>query len=115
MITLISWGHKYGVPIANFKFDVSFLPNPWRQEKLKGAKKKELTAYMEKQEGFTDLVNAFSNLIATYDELYPGEDMRFAFCCSAGEYRSVIMVECVALALSRMNMECKREHPFAKI
>ena len=90
MITLMSWGHKFGKPEANFIFDVSFLKNPWR-EGLKD--RKAIIQYMVEQKEFDKLIFYFIKIIECYNEFYPNENLVFAFCCSAGEYRSPVVVE----------------------
>jgi len=96
MITLMSWGMKYGEPPANFKFDVSYLKNPWR-EGLKGYG--EIMHFMNNQKEFQELLKVFVDTILCYNELYPHENLVFAFCCSAGEFRSPVMVECIGAIL----------------
>ena len=110
MITLISWGHKFGMPVSNFKFDVSFLKNPWRDPKLKRAEISEIRKFMEHQEGFRELIDSFVNLIVTYNRLFPGEDLRFAFCCSAGEFRSPSVVQAVHDRLKILGVFSTIEH-----
>ena len=93
MITLMSWGFKFGRPEANLIMDVSFLKNPWREGVIG---KQDIMTFMMKQEGFADLTTLFTVLLAKYDELYPKENITVAFCCSAGEYRSPAVVERVS-------------------
>ena len=66
MITLLSWGYKFGRPPANFAFDVSFLKNPWRVKELRGASKKTVLKFMKEQKEFEELITAFVNLISIY-------------------------------------------------
>lgn len=93
MITLMSWGHKYGQPPANFKFDVSYLKNPWRVPELKDAPMSKILEYLEEQEEFTEIIESIAIVASTYERFYPGENHVFAICCSAGEYRSPIVAE----------------------
>ena len=92
----MSWGMKYGEPPANFKFDVSYLKNPWR-EGLSGYEK--IMMFMEKQEEFKEMLKVFTDIIVCYNGLYPHENLVFAFCCSAGEFRSPAVVDCLGTNL----------------
>lgn len=104
MITLMSWGIKYGEPPANFKFDVSYLRNPWRdKQKLKGylSMKDAVMAFMEQQKEFGILALKFANLIDIINSQFPDENLVFCFFCSAGEYRSPAMVEKISEELGK--------------
>jgi RNase adaptor protein for sRNA GlmZ degradation len=110
MITLISWGFKFGRPPANIAFDVSFLKNPWREKELQGASKEKILEFMEKQKEFSELIDAFFNIIKTYNALWPKETLVFAFCCSAGEYRSPAVVEALYKKLTEENIPAEINH-----
>lgn len=107
MITLISWGFKYGDPPANFKFDVSYLKNPWREKGLRNASKERIIDFMKEQEGFDTLISSFVILIMIYNNLFPNENLIFAFCCSAGEYRSPVVVEILHQRLEEKNIHVR--------
>lgn len=100
----MAYGFKYGRPSANFIFDVSFLKNPWREKKLQGADKETLIKFMRDQKEFEELIDAFVNLICIYNKLWPKENLVFAFCCSAGEYRSPIVVEVLSQELEKLHI-----------
>lgn len=112
MISLKSHGFKYSRPEANVVFDVSYFKNPWREkyireekDELKRAKK--ILAFMKKQDGVENFVKMATDLLIEYDFLFPEEDIRVAFCCSAGEYRSPAMVVMVAELLKRQKVGYK--------
>lgn len=107
MIYLLSWGHKFGSPPANFKFDVSYLKNPWREKRLRHGKKRDILKFMREQEEFNIITDMTSKMISIYAEMFPKEKMVFAFCCSAGEYRSPIAVEEVSLKLKKLKVAHK--------
>lgn len=109
MIILKSWGFKYGEPEANFKFDVSYLKNPWRTE-LRDSNKKELMEFMEKQNEFETMSIMYSNIIYNLYKMYPDETLIFSFCCSAGEYRSPLMVEKIKDLLNKLNVPSNIKH-----
>lgn len=110
MITLISHGFKYGRPKSNFYFDVSYLVNPWRQKKLRNAPKKDIMKFMYAQEGFNNLMNSISQVIFIYEDMWPNENLVFAFCCSAGEYRSPVVIEAIKENLKSRGIDCKIKH-----
>ena len=110
MITLISHGFKYGRPEANFVFDVSYLVNPWRNLELRNAPREKIIEFMNQQEGFSELINSMANLISIYESLWPNDNLVFAFCCSAGEYRSPVVVEAISDVLKNRNIKCEINH-----
>lgn len=104
MITLKSHGHKFGVPEANYKFDVSFFKNPWRDEGIRAEKdsvvrKKKIIKYMEDQEGSHEFLKRIASFVRFINVMWPDENIVVALCCSAGEYRSPAMVEMLAKEL----------------
>lgn len=88
MITLTSHGFKYGRPDANIVFDVSYFNNPWRQQDVNASR------------GYDDITDAILTTIRAYDKNYPDEDVVVAVCCSAGEYRSPMVVESLSKTLT---------------
>lgn len=106
MITLKSHGFKYSRPEANFVFDVSYFKNPWREEKFRTKGKDDnrlakIEHFMKTQDGVMDYVFAAADMITVMSTNFCDENLIFAFCCSAGEYRSPIMVELVAKELHK--------------
>lgn len=115
MITLMSWGHKYGNPPANFKFDVSYFKNPWREKEIRDCKdkykrKQKIIEFMKNQEGVETIIVHISGMIALYGLLFPGENMSVAICCSAGEFRSPAIVELVGKELSKRKVRYVISH-----
>lgn len=115
MITLMSFGHKFGNPPANFKFDVSFFVNPWRDKNIKEEKDKEkqkkmIFEFMESQEGIDVFVERVCSLLRFLHLMYPNENITAAFCCSAGEYRSPVITELVAKKFKDINIETEVIH-----
>ena len=115
MITLMSWGHKYGYPPANFKFDVSYFKNPWREKEIKDCpdkdeRKKKIMEFMKNQKGLESIVMHISEIATLYNQLFPDENMYFAICCSAGEFRSPAIVELVGQELSKKKIKYAISH-----
>lgn len=104
MITLKSHGFKYSRPEANFVFDVSYFPNPWREKEIRTApkiKRNKLSIdFMRKQDGVNDFILHVAGLIKFMDTYFPEENLIFAICCSSGEYRSPAIVELIKETLS---------------
>ena len=106
MITLKSHGFKFSRPEANIVFDVSYFANPWREKDIREEKdaytrKQRILEFIRKQPGAYEFAQDISTVIQRYYELFPGENIIVALCCSAGEYRSPAMVEMVNLLLSK--------------
>ncbi len=100
MLTIQSFGFKYGKPEANLILDVSYFVNPWRDESIRNevdppSRRKKIFDFMMRQDGVTPFVEHIVNLLSVYDELFPQENIQIAFCCSAGEYRSPSIAEIV--------------------
>ena len=115
MITLMSWGHKYGNPPANFKFDVSYFKNPWREKEIKDCpdkdeRKKKIIEFMKSQEGVESTVTHISGVVALYSSLFPDEHICVAICCSAGEFRSPAIVELIGQELSKKKVQYEISH-----
>ena len=107
MITLKSHGHKFSSPECNFKFDVSFFLNPWRDKKIrdeqdKEKRKKLIMKFMEEQEGVGAFVTRVASLLRLLSMMYPDENLQVAICCSAGEYRSPAIVEMISENLGKV-------------
>lgn len=110
MITLKSYGFKFGRPEANIVFDVSYLINPWRNQEIREEEDLELRKdmimeFMLNQEGVMVLARHISELLSWYNIMFTGENIQVAFCCSAGEYRSPAMVLIVAEELEKKGIE----------
>jgi Predicted P-loop-containing kinase len=109
MITLQSFGFKYGRPDANIVFDVSYFINPWRDASIReesepAFRRKKIFNFMMKQEGVAEFVDKVVSLLSTYENAFKGENFQVAFCCSAGEYRSPAIAELVHMALKEIGI-----------
>lgn len=107
---LMSFGFKYGLPNANYYFDVGFLENPARLDKWNffSAPTEEMRRYvLEQQEAreFLDLVEPLLVYLSTIDQ-----DQVFAFGCSAGRHRSSILVEELSRRLEKAGIETHVYH-----
>ncbi|MCK9238803.1 RNase adapter RapZ [Desulfocurvus sp.] len=92
-VTLMSFGFKYGLPNANYYFDVGFLKNP--------AREKQWNFFANPSDEMRDFVLAQGQTLEFLDKVVPlleylsGIDQHqvFAFGCSAGRHRSSIVVD----------------------
>ena len=105
MVTILSFGFKYGIPVdADLVFDVRFLPNPFYIEELK--------TKTGNDEAVRDYVMAFSEagefvkrLKALLRFLIPGyikegkSSLVVAIGCTGGQHRSVTVANAVYEAL----------------
>jgi len=98
-ITFLSFGFKNGVPddVDNV-FDVRFLDNPFYDPKLKKktGKDKQVKAFVLKPSLSQRYIKKTSDLIDFILKSYTNEQKRhltFAFGCTGGQHRSVVMAE----------------------
>ena len=92
-VTLMSFGFKYGLPNANYYFDVGFIKNPARKEEWSffSTPTEEMRRYVLEQEEtktFLEMVEPLLIFLSTIDQ-----NQVFAFGCSAGRHRSSVLVE----------------------
>lgn len=97
MITLLSFGFKYGIPTdADLVFDVRFLPNPFYLEELKSktGNDKEVRDYVMQ---FPEAGMFLDKLTEFLDFLIPGYvkegkyQLVIAIGCTGGQHRSVTL------------------------
>lgn len=96
LIKLMSFGFKYGLPEANYYFDVSFAKNPARDNRwgMFATEDEEMVKFILGQEPvakFVNLVVPVVKHVATLD----GYQV-VAFGCNSGRHRSPIIVDAIA-------------------
>lgn len=99
LVTLASFGYKYGVPFdADLVFDVRFLPNPFFVDALKGydGRHPEVVSFIlshpESQEFLRRLQDFVGYLLPQYQR--EGKSyLTIAVGCTGGKHRSVTVVE----------------------
>lgn len=109
-ISLLSFGFRYGIPRANYYFDVNFATNPARDDRwgFFAQPDEGMRAYVLEQPSvrqFLDRVEPLLVFLATLDQRQV-----FAFGCSAGRHRSPIIIEELAARLKRANIHTHVEH-----
>lgn len=114
MITIKSHGFKYSRPEANIIFDVSYFKNPWRKDDIRNEKDRnkqweKAVTFMRAQEGVEVFVKKVADLLFVYNYQFPDENIQVAICCSAGEFRSPVIVELVSKALEELGVEVNNQ------
>ena len=109
-ITLVSFGFKYGLPRANYYFDVGFLKNPARlaQWDFFSAPTEEMRRYVLEQEEATEFLDLVEPLLIFLSAI--DQNQVFAFGCSAGRHRSSVLVEELSCRLERAGIETDVYH-----
>lgn len=97
MITLLSFGFKYGIPVdADLVFDVRFLPNPFYVEELKHktGNDKEVQEYVlqfEEARHFLDKLTDMLQFLVPYYVKEGKYQLVIAIGCTGGQHRSVTL------------------------
>ena len=115
-VSVVSFGFKYGIPVdTDFMADMRFLPNPhWIPElRPRTGLDPEVADYVLEQQGATEFVERWVELIAGVAEGYLGQGKRFAqvaIGCTGGKHRSVTVTEEVVRRLQALGIEARAYH-----
>ncbi|MPV86493.1 RNase adapter RapZ [Ostreibacterium oceani] len=105
VITLESFGFKYGVPIdADLVYDVRFLPNPYWDSSLRhfNGKDEAIQTYLSQFDVTHDFANDTLAYLKKWLPTYLQSSRSYltiAVGCTGGKHRSVFMTETLAKAL----------------
>jgi len=104
-VVLMSFGFKYGMPNANYYFDVGFIKNPAREKRWNffsntSRDLEEFVLAQPRVNEFIDKVEPLLIFLSTIDQ-----DQVFAFGCSAGRHRSPVVVEELKRRLEKAGIE----------
>lgn len=97
MITILSFGYKYGIPAdADLVFDVRFLPNPYYVEELrsKTGNDRDVQEYVMNSETARIFVDKLTDLVSFLIPNYIAEgknQLVIAVGCTGGKHRSVTL------------------------
>ena len=97
MITVLSFGFKYGIPSdADLVFDVRFLPNPYYIEELrsKSGNDKEVRDYVMENEKSWEFLEKLTDMIEFLIPNYVAEgktQLVIGIGCTGGKHRSVTL------------------------
>ena len=116
MVTVLSFGLKYGIPSdADIVFDVRFLPNPYYVEELRPltGNDKNIQDYVMKAPEAEEFLERVDGLIQFLLPNYVKEgksSLVIAVGCTGGKHRSVTLANAIAKRLSKTPYGCKVEH-----
>ena len=100
MVTVLSFGFKYGIPSdADIVFDVRFLPNPYYVEELRPltGNDKKIQDYVMKAPEAEEFLERVDGLIQFLLPNYVKEgksSLVIAVGCTGGKHRSVTLAKC---------------------
>jgi UPF0042 nucleotide-binding protein len=109
IITVISFGFKYGIPIdADLVFDVRFLPNPYYIEELKkhSGNEEKVKEYVMKWDEAIVFLEKINDLLEFLIPNYIKEgksQMVIAIGCTGGRHRSVVIANAIYENLKKNN------------
>jgi UPF0042 nucleotide-binding protein len=116
LITVISFGYKYGVPIdADLVIDVRFLPNPHYVDKLRPmtGEDQEVKDFVFKRAETGTFLKLFHELLVFLLPHYISEGkthLTLAIGCTGGTHRSVALSNEIADFLSKKNYNVTVRH-----
>lgn len=89
----MSFGFKYGLPNANYYFDVGFIKNPARREgwNFFSEVTDEMRSYVLSQPEVLSFIELVVPLISFLENI--DQKQVFAFGCNAGRHRSRVLVD----------------------
>ena len=107
VITIMSFGFKYGIPLdADLVFDVRFLPNPYYVEGLKKYSGNEYNVkeYVLKWPEATEFINKVNDLLEFLIPNYIKEGksrLVIGIGCTGGRHRSVVIANAIYESLKK--------------
>ncbi len=116
MITVLSFGFKYGIPSdADLVFDVRFLANPYYvpELKYKTGNEKEVQEYVLQGEAAGQFLNKLEDMLTFLIPNYINEgknQLVVAIGCTGGKHRSVTLANAIHKRLSNLEYGIKVEH-----
>lgn len=116
VISIISFGFKYGVPIdGDLVFDVRFIPNPYYVENMKRltGKNEAVRDYVFKFEETNVFLSKLTDLLEFLIPNYIKEgksQLVIGIGCTGGRHRSVAIAEALARALAGKEHRIVLEH-----
>jgi UPF0042 nucleotide-binding protein len=114
--TVVSFGYKYGLPVdADVVIDCRLLPNPHWVDELRPLNGLDAPVrdYVFSQEGATDFVETYAELLRQYEVGYLREGKHYATLaigCTGGKHRSVAVAEELAARLRGNGVDVRVVH-----
>lgn len=108
--TIMSFGFKYGLPNANYYFDVAFIKNPAREQKwgFFAPADKEMEQYVLSQKTAKNFLDRLFPLLETLLDI--DQHQVFAFGCNSGRHRSFIVAEYIYSQLKDREYDVRIKH-----
>ncbi|MBP3610130.1 MAG: RNase adapter RapZ [Lachnospiraceae bacterium] len=116
MITVLSFGFKYGIPAdADLVFDVRFLANPYYvpELKYKTGNDREVQEYVMQTEAAGQFLNKLEDMLKFLIPNYINEgknQLVIGIGCTGGKHRSVTLANAITRRLSVLEYGIKVEH-----
>lgn len=116
IITTVSFGFKYGIPVdSDLVFDVRFLPNPYYVPELraKTGQDPEVSKYVMNSEASAEFLDKLTDMLLFLIPLYISEgknQLVVSIGCTGGKHRSVTLVQELARKLGHTEYSLKIEH-----
>lgn len=102
----MSFGFKYGIPNANYYFDVSFIKNPARDKwNFFDKPNDEMRKFVLEQDIASKFLDKIEPVIVFLSQV--DQHQIFAFGCNAGRHRSSILVDALAERLEKNGIKVK--------
>ena len=116
MITVLSFGFKYGIPVdADLVFDVRFLANPYYvpELKIKTGNEKEVQDYVMQGDTAGLFLDKLEDMLTFLIPNYINEgknQLVIAIGCTGGKHRSVTLANAITGRLQNLEYGIKVEH-----
>ena len=116
MITVLSFGFKYGIPVdADLVFDVRFLANPYYvpELKYKTGNEKEVQDFVMQTEAAGQFLNKLEDMLTFLIPNYINEgknQLVIGIGCTGGKHRSVTLANAITKRLGNLEYGIKVEH-----
>lgn len=116
LITVLSFGFKYGIPAdSDLVFDVRFLANPYYVPELKmqTGEDEEVYNYVMNSEGAEEFLNKLEDMLSFLIPNYIVEgknQLVVSIGCTGGHHRSVTLARAIAKKMEKLEYGIKLEH-----
>ncbi len=116
LITILSFGFKYGIPAdSDLVFDVRFLANPYYVPELKmqTGEDEEVYNYVMNSEGAEEFLNKLEDMLSFLIPNYIVEgknQLVVSIGCTGGHHRSVTLARAIAKKMEKLEYGIKLEH-----
>ena len=116
MITVLSFGFKYGIPVdADLVFDVRFLANPYYvpELKYKTGNEKEVQDFVMQTETAGQFLDKLEDMLTFLIPNYINEgknQLVIGIGCTGGKHRSVTLANAITKRLGNLEYGIKVEH-----